>query len=56
MDFFIVKVVETVAASLRSINVSEAELKAAKKAMAVEIGESSIQVPILNITIFICVK
>ncbi len=41
---FFFKVVETVAATLRSINVSEADLKAAKKALAVEIGEASIQV------------
>jgi ubiquinol-cytochrome c reductase core subunit 2 len=38
------KVVETAAAALRSANVTEAELKAAKKALSLEVGESSIQV------------
>ena len=50
---FFFKVVETVAATLRSINVSEAELKAAKKALAVEIGEASIQVLIFYVEILI---
>jgi len=36
------KVVEAVAAALRSASVTEAELKAAKKALAVDISESNI--------------
>ena len=39
-DFF--QVVEAVAAALRSSSVSEAELKAAKKALAMEISESNL--------------
>jgi hypothetical protein len=36
------KVAETAAAALRSVNVTEAEFKAAKKALSLEIGESAI--------------
>jgi len=38
------KVVETVAAALRSVNVTEDSLKAAKKSLALEIGEAALQV------------
>ena len=43
---FLFQIVETVAAALRSVSVTEESLKAAKKALALEIGEAALQVSI----------
>ena len=50
---FLFQILETVAAALRSVSVTEESLKAAKKALALEIGEAALQVSIfylLNLT------
>jgi len=42
LDTFFYQVVEAVAAALRSVSVTEADLKAAKKALAIDVGESNL--------------
>ena len=49
-EHFLFQVVETVAAALRSVSVTEESVKAAKKALALEIGEAALQVSIFYYT------